>query len=74
MDREAAHCSTTLKSCPVYIGEIDSPDYDVLAVRRERPVILVQCFHRAFEEGWIEPLMDGLSDNRDGDFHSAIIM
>ncbi len=37
-------------------------------------MILVQCFHRAFEVGQIEPLIDGLSDNRDGDFHGAMMM
>lgn len=65
---------TNLEFRPAYIGENDSPDDEVLAVRRERLVILVQCFHRAFEEGRIELLMDGLSDDRYGDLHIVMMM
>ena len=74
MGREAARCSTNHEFHPAYIEKIDSPDDEVLAIRPERLVILVQCFHRTFEESWIEPLTDCFRDNRDSDLHRVTTM
>ena len=56
-------CSMNLERRPLYLEEVDSPYYQVLAVRRERCMVLIQRFPRAFEKGRIELLINCCSYN-----------